>query len=362
MVVFLSVILTLGFVSAEFWACFAKGEVVNYCNNYKPDWTCGSSNGCQKCISVYNETANCYIHGVWPKCLQIPQECANMGGNTTIDTQPPQLTINNPIQDAIYNKRAVLLDLEVDEEATLTYMDNNDNRAYWKNICRECLSYNNSRSFKEGLNNITIKAEDVVGNTAYYNVGFFVDSKKPIIKKTEPRNNAYVNSIFTVTYYEDNPETVMLTYGNNITGYIDVELSGCLGGKRESCSVDVNLEDYDGEEVEYWFNITDIAGNSVKSRIGKVKVDISNPVLNYFNYTISGRYVEFLFNVTEINFDSIEHIDNSASRPIWRVLCSRLSDGICKKRKLFSSGLHNLDIQITDEAGNAIGFPVSFVI
>ena len=270
--------------------------------------------------------------------------------------------MNNPINNSVYNKRAVLLDLQVNEESDLSYTDNNDEDGRWKNICQGCLSYNNSRSFDEGWNNITIKAEDVLGNPSFFDVFFFVDSKKPIIKKTEPRNNAYASGEFIVTYYEENPEDVWLNYGNNATGNRSVKLLGCLGGKREECEINVSLADYDGQEIEYWFNITDIAGYFVKSRIGKVKVDVTAPVINYLNYDIIGRYVYFNISITEQNFDVIEYYDNNDLKPRWRRLCSRLRNGSCVVRKIFSYGNHSLDIQVTDKAGNSVGENIEFVI
>lgn len=363
MIIILAILLVLTpLVSAEFWACFEKGEITDFCNPKTPDRTCGSTYGCSFCMYSYNGTANCYNQGSWNVCNTIDKECTDVGGNTTIDSKPPVLTINNPKNNSIYNKRAVLFDLEADEESDISYIDNNDDRGIWKRICQECLSYNNSRSFKEGENNITIRAEDVLGNPSFFDVFFFVDSKKPIIKKIEPRNNAYVNSIFTVTYYEDNPNEIWLTYGNNITGYREEELVGCSGGKREKCEIDVDLGDYDGQEIEFWFNMTDIAGNFVESRIGKVKVDITPPVINSLDYNINGKYVAFTLNITEENFDSVEYYDNNDSRPRWRRLCSRLRDGICVKRVSFKVGSHDVDIQVLDEAGNSIGESISFVI
>lgn len=355
--------LFLSFVSADSFVllCLQKGEQVRFseCNPQIPDRTCGSDFGCPYCTKLKDSGVYCPAN--INVCNSLGLSCSYLT-NSSIDAQPPILIVNNPIQDSVYNKRAVLLDLQVNEESDLTYIDNINGRGRWSNICKNCYSYNNSRSFKEGLNNITIKAEDVVGNPAYFNVSFFVDSKKPIIKKTEPKNNKFADGEFIVTYYEENPEEIFLTYGNNLTGYRNALLSGCVGGKRAECGIDINLADYDGEEIEYWFNITDIAGNFDDSIPARVKVDVTAPVITYFNYNISGKYVTFNFTITEQNFDKVEYIDAFELRPRWRTLCSRLRDGSCVKKISFKPGEHNLDIQVNDEAGNAVGFPVSFVI
>ena len=70
----------------------------------------------------------------------------------------------------------------------------------------------------------------------------------------------------------------------------------------------------------------------------------------------------FYFNITEENLDEIGYIDNEDRKPRFRRLCSRLKNGICEKKKTFRRGYHNLDIQITDKAGNQIGYNIDFEI
>ena len=85
-----------------------------------------------------------------------------------------------------------------------------------------------------------------------------------------------------------------------------------------------------------------------------VNVDVSSPVINNFNYTIDRRYVTFLFNITELNFDEINYIDYSeGERARERRLCTRLRDNICERRKSFREGEHNLSFEVIDEAGNS---------
>ena len=55
-------LLTISLVSANFWACFNKGDIINYCDltqyggtYFKADETCSSSNGCEKCMSNFYE-------------------------------------------------------------------------------------------------------------------------------------------------------------------------------------------------------------------------------------------------------------------------------------------------------------------
>jgi len=66
------------------------------------------------------------------------------------------------------------------------------------------------------------------------------------------------------------------------------------------------------------------------------------------------KYIYFNFEVDEENFDEITYIDWNDRRPRWRRLCSRLKNGVCEKKKSFRRGGHEVDIQIMDEAGNAV--------
>jgi hypothetical protein len=47
-------------------------------------------------------------------------------------------------------------------------------------------------------------------------------------------------------------------------------------------------------------------------------------------------------------------MDNSAARPSERILCSSLKNGYCVKGITFSKGIHDLNIQVYDSAGNSI--------
>jgi len=354
-------VLLISSVNAYLWACFEKGEKINYCNPAVPDPTCQSSNGCPRCMSNYNETRECYNQG-GDHCNNVPQQqCTYFGNGSIVDSTPPKITINAPLQNGIYNSRSVLFDIKLDEEADLYYIDTVDGRGRWTRVCWDCFEHNRKRSFDEGWNNLTFKAIDYMGNEGLVNLSFFIDSKKPTIHKTEPREG-YANGIFNVQYSEDNLKSIKINYGNNETGMRSKELVNCSSGKRQWCEISVDLSDYNEERIKYWFTAEDIAGNVKDSQIRKnMRVDTVFPILNnpgsFWNYTSGERYVYFVFNVTEINLDKIDYMDVSDTRLKWKTLCSVLKDdGTCKTKKSFSRGNHTVDIQITDEAGNAIGY------
>jgi len=359
----------INFVSAEFWACFSQGEVTDYCNPKVIDRTCASSNGCKRCMSSYNEELGCYNQGNWNTCNGLEDQGCSIavGGETSIDSEPPELTLisPSPLNDSLFTSRSISLIFTLNEKADVYYYDNINGRGRWVRICYDCYDYNKRRSFREGYNDITFQSVDVVGNEAFTSVSFFIDSKKPRMGKTEPRRG-FVASEFYVEFREENPKSLVLNYGNNLAGFREqeVDLGSCYEPRRDrsACDVEVDLSDYDGQTVEYWYVLEDIVGNIAESRHNFIQVDETSPVIDYIDYTIKRRSVTFNIGVTEENLGFVEYIDNTASRPRWRRLCSRLRDGVCVARKSFSTGSHLLSIQVTDKAGNAVGESFSFTI
>jgi len=364
------VLLITSFVSAEFLACFQKGEIVEYCSGYKPDWTCDSNNGCQRCMSKHNETENCYVHGSWPKCNQLPPECSFFSGNASFDITPPVLTLISPLDGLVYNSRKVLLKFGLNEIADVYYLDLLNGRGRWTRVCSDCPagnpSYSRERSFKEGLNNLQFRVKDTVGNPAYQEISFTIDSKDPKISKTEPRRG-FADGDFYVKFKEDNPVTLTLYYGND-NYEVDIESECIPDRKYYECNVNVDLDNYNGQEIEYWFVLTDIAGNFDDSRHYEIEVDTTFPVVNndpiYTQGDVGTRYNKYIYfnlNITEENFDEVSYsyID-SRGRLRDKRLCSRLRDGICEKKKTFKRGHHDITVSVMDEAGNSIGIPISF--
>lgn len=355
-------------VSAEFWACFTDGQRIDFCNPKVPDRTCGSSYGCEFCMNAYNDVDNCFNQGNWMVCMGIPRECADITdtGSMEVDGEAPVIDLRNPLEGELYTSRSIIFDIGLDEKADIYYIENHESRPRWKRICSDCYSYGKRRSFDEGQNDLTIKAVDVVGNEAFEDVSFFIDSKKPKISKTEPRRG-FADGNFQVQFTESNPETLILYYEDQ-QKQLDIENDCYEDRGKYYCDTYVDLSAYDGQEIEYYFTLEDIAGNVVESRHLYLDVDTTSPILNNPDSFWSqgegrySKYIYFNFNITEENFEEVSYIDYSDSRPRWRRLGSRLRDGECSKKKSFRRGLHTLDIQIIDEAGNAIAKRIEFLV
>lgn len=344
--------------------CLGKGGKVKFseCNPSIKDYTC-TSTSCNICASICSNGA--YGPASPNTCNALGLSCTYLDGS--VDREPSVLTILNPQEGKVYKSKALLLDLEVDEVGSIYYAYP-DSRGRWSPICSKCTSYSGKRSFKEGANNLTFRTRDLFGNTAYFNLSFVIDSQKPRISKTTP-SGGFAASDFYLEFKELNPVSLIFHYGNDISGRKSLSLninSDCVQDLNDKakfrCNRYVNVEEYDSEIIQYFFNLTDIAGNSFVSRTINLNIDTSPPIINSLDHSIKGRAVTFILNITEPNFDVVEYIDNSAPRPMWRTLCSSLSKGICKKVQTFSLGHHDLDIQVIDDAGNTAGQSVSFDI
>ena len=355
-------LLLIGVVSADSYAlyCLGNGEQVDFgvlCNPSMGKRT-GPTN---ICVHLLDSGKICAAN---PNiCNTLGLSCSS-AGNATFDTEPPVLILNSPINGSLHTSRIVDFSFTTDESADVYYLDLINGRGRWSRICTDCRNYNHGLSFSDGLKELMIRATDRAGNTAYTNVSFFVDSQNPRIYKAEPKSG-FADGNFKIQFKEDNPQELKLFYSDGIvTRNVGVNLQNCYEDKSKmNCEVYANLNEFDGKKIEYWFNLKDIAGNSVDSKKIKLDVDTSSPVINNLGnfWSKSGKYVYFNLNITEKNFDeaSYSYFD-SRGKERERKICSKLKDGFCAKRFTFTEGHYDLTIKVTDKAGNSVGVPVSF--
>ena len=351
-------ILTFSFLasSATQLLCLGKGEKVKFseCNPAMSDYTC-SATICNICVTLCSNGA--YGPASLNACNGQDLTCDS---SSSLDQEPPVLTISNPVENTIFNSRSFNLILNTDEKADVSYASALDIRGVWKTVCKNCMSYTGKRSFTDGPNNLTFRAIDKAGNIFYLNRSFIVDSKKPKINKIGPKG--FTSGLFELEFRELNPISLNFYYGNALSGqtFYQVNInSECNNiGERYYCDILRNLNNYNSEEIQFYFNLTDVAGSSSSSKISKLNVDTLFPIINsIFNETI-GRKVTLIINITEENFESALYRDNSALIPSWKTLCTSLKDNICKKTITLTPGAHSLDIQANDEAGNSVAQPL----
>ena len=256
-----------------------------------------------------------------------------------------------------WNTRGVFFNISLDNTTNL--FEYSDNGGRFKRLCTNCDKFVGVISLGYGDHSIALNASGV----DYKIIHLSVDDKSPRILRTEPKRG-FASGIFNVEFTEDNPTDLTLFYGNSIRNHsVDIGNECVLNRTRYKCQTEVNLSDFDGGKIKYWFELRDIVGNIDSSRETELEVDKTLPILNTFNYSIDRRRITLRLNVTETNFDKITYTDSNDKIPRPKVLCSRLSkDGICEVKKTFSLGPHNLNIKVLDEAGNFAEINETFVI
>jgi hypothetical protein len=277
----------------------------------------------------------------------------------TINPEPLELEVGLPFSnEGVYTKQSFYLNISTNKIANIDLIDSIAGSQV--NLCPNCRYYNRPRTFKAGFNDITIRAvkgNEIVEKT----ITFIIDNKKPIISKTLPLSGKFAKSDFSIVYTEDFVKEVLFVYGNNNTGFRQKNLTNCASGKLQTCVASVDLNDYNGKDISYVFNITDIAGNKGSSRLTKVKVDLTPPVVNNDNiFNRTGSSVIFKLNITESNMDRVYYTDNGENE---KILCSSLSRGMCNKKLSFRIGNHSIQLFVRDKAGNQVTLgPYAFTI
>ena len=311
----------------------------------------GSWGGWQGCDAIYPSEEICND--------SLDNDCDNEINESCSIVGLLELTVNSPL-DGIKNERRILFEIQANMEVdNITYIDNSDTRPSWKRLCKDCEEYGVSRtrtkSFRDGGHNITIKAtknDSSVEKSEY----IFIDSKDPKIRRTNPGRGKYTNGSFEIQWEEINPDLITLHYADQIMTKDDCPYN--LTERTQSCLFEVDLTQYHGEEIEYWFDVIDIAGNNDTSRAYSVNVDTISPVITKLEREIIGRKVYFNVEVSEEV--KLEYMDTLSSRPSWESLCTRCNsyDGY----KYFSYGNHDILIRARDNAENSDREILSFEI
>ena len=168
---------------------------------------------------------------------------------------------------------------------------------------------------------------------------------------------------------EKNPSNLTLFYGNqsqNIDLVNDCFLKNAGADSQYICDKFVNLNNYDGGKIEYYFVLEDKVGNKDESNHKKLSVDTTFPVVNNQNsfYSVNGKFVFFSLSITENNFDEVTFsYTDTSGRNIERKICSRLNNaGYCERNISFRPGSYNLTVNIIDQASNKLALPANFVI
>lgn len=346
--------------------CGSSG-VVNYCSD---SYSC-ANNTSWTCINPGTRKSKCVKSSIDVGCEYCQDNCLNETGLCLFKPKY-EIQIISP-EERVYNKTSQRLEVQLSSSCDLSYSDNILNYwdivSNWENysfpsdgrystLCTQCLFYNKSKTFRDGFHYLSIKCK----NKPEINSSrvFLIDSTKPRISTTKPSSGKYTNgSGFYIKYTEEYPIMLLLNVSSKTvqkSGPFIEDSNTCPAGRNKECFFNINLSEFDGQEVNYSFMIADFSGKIVKSKITKIKVDTTPPVLNNPDtfWHKEGKYIYFDLDITEKNFDEVTYsYTDSKGRLKEKSLCSSLKDGRCTKKKSISLGDHDFSVIIIDKAGNS---------
>ena len=278
-------------------------------------------------------------------------------------SEPFNITVNSPI-NTTYNSRNIQFKVTATKNVDLWFINYGDKHPKLKKLCSNCNEYGISRKknqiLNEGWNNITIIANDSYGSSKQENIRFFIDSKPPKISQIFPRRSAVINgSEFFIKYTENNPLTATLFFNPNIT------LQNCTSGKNVNCSTSVDLSEFDGQFIDFYFELNDSI-NLEKSKETRVLVDTTSPILSVNDPVNDAEYennkVPFRISISEKVL--LEYYDEYSPNPRWKHLCVNCdSYGETRvKTERLNAGTHSIIIRAVDKAGNSDTEEITFTV
>ncbi len=266
------------------------------------------------------------------------------------------MAVDSP-ESGIYGSARVGFKVSTSEKVSvIEFMNQDSTKPKWTVLCKDCDTYGFSseknQTLQEGPNNLTVRAIDSYGNIREENISLFIDSKLPVVVSTLPNRNAVVNgSFFSLVYTEGNLVDVALFVGND-SDFDTVPLN-CIPGIKKKCNASIDLSRFDGQTVNYYFQINDIVRSS-SSKKTPIKVDTTAPVLTV-NSPASGLYNKSVpFNISVSEPVQLQYRDLSLNSS-WGTLCTKCTEfGDSKvKTKSFRKGTHDILVKGTDSAGQS---------
>ncbi len=194
------------------------------------------------------------------------------------------------------------------------------------------------------------------------------ESRYPLIIKFSP-TKGFASGTFEIQFIDPSSSSVTLNYalfslekGNYYTKTL--QSNECAREKdKHTCKTSINLSQFNGQDITYWFGVSDSAGGSIETRQVSLEVDTMPPVINSFQHTLVRNALNLFFNINDKNFDSIRYIDEKDKIPKLKSLCSSLANGICEAKLILSKGIHKIRFIISDKANNTVTpQPLEFTI
>ena len=251
------------------------------------------------------------------------------------------IEILSPEQNSEFDTSRVEIELEIaDPNSKVEY----NRKGRWMRFCSDPEECKKTLSLNQGENTIEFRAIDSKAQESQAILEVFVDSRKPRLNRQLPRNRKHTNGEFTAVYSEDYLEQINL-YINNENILVK---ESCDSGKMQECILEYDVSDYEGQEIEYYFEVKD-KFFTVSKNPYKVIVDTIAPELEIVSFEkISDRYERYKAEIVVSEEVKLTYDYEGLRRP--RSICSRCDE----KTKTFSfrDKPDYIDIIAVDKAGN----------
>jgi len=292
-------------------------------------------------------------------CGNVAAQCSGGGSNTSgIDVKPPKITINSPKNNDVFPGRAVPFSISLDESGRIYYMDMQDTRRGWVNLCSGCSSYTRSISFGDGWHNVSIMAADTSNNQATKGMVFYVDSVPPRIRSIFPKAGAYTNGNFNITYDEANLKSISLMWKGPSGIWNEVKKSDCSKGVAQGCAFKV--QGLPQGQINFYFKLEDLA-TTVQTAETIVFVDTVAPKLTMLSPTNTAypiKAVRFVLSTSELV--TLSYIDYKDKVPKSKTLCTACNT--YNKSLNLNDGNHSVEVLAKDNAGGTDRKTANFIV
>ena len=262
-----------------------------------------------------------------------------------------------------YNTRRIPFNITLSRKADLMFINDDDKTPKLKNLCKNCNSYGLDRrkfqTLNDGWNNLTIIATDKFANVVEEKFLIYIDSKPPKISTITPKKKSVTNgSDFSIKYSEENPVNITMFFNPNIS------FENCPYGQNVQCSKNIDLSAFDGQEIEFYFELSDGVNKVITKNINAFVDTVSPNISINSPVNISYNNTKIPFNISSSESVRIEYYDANDPGPKWKSLCSRCSSyGFDREKiKRLKLGSHDITFKTTDEAGNTDEESIEFNI
>ncbi|HLD88801.1 MAG TPA: hypothetical protein VI894_01195 [Candidatus Nanoarchaeia archaeon] len=272
------------------------------------------------------------------------------------DVIPLTINLTSPV-NGTYNVSRIPLTVVLNKQAEkITRAIDND---FYSILCSNCNAINTNLSYSQGWHTLKIRAYNYDDTYVSAEATLFVDSLAPSISFISPANNSYVNNVttFTLKYTEANPMNVTLVIRNS-SGILKMQNFSCPWGSQQTCSDSVNLNAYNGMQVQFYFSLTD-GSFFINTTPRTIYVDSTSPLMTIAspqNTSYKSTKVEIKVSTNEQVYNLKMAIDSSP----YQIVCTNCQT--YAKNMSLTQGNHSLRFLAIDYSGNTDNENVTFMV